>query len=287
MDQKLLNQLQTLAMLNLPPDVVRELIEHDKWKLKEKHRHEKEMKLLSPAGVHQQNSQIEPQNDTFNEDTSYGQCDSSHIGSLAKTKVSSGALIKAKEIENPEDLPLQLISLILTISWCGERMGKWPQAKDAKSAISLRDDFSKAVERHGALKTMKAVNLVSDNLPIWDPRIILEQLSEVSEEYEKIKTTSISGSPLFVEFRKKYPHIDPESFDKCYENHRENFVESAIYMLRREFRNNPPSDIPNTDGWQQRWQQYLPTYLKQWQKDLKTMESRMRIAQRAWKESIS
>lgn len=131
MDNQLLNQLQTLAMLNLPPEVIRELIEHDKWKLKEKHRHEKEMKLLL-SGPPLQSDQSQPLNDTFNEDTSFGQCDQSHIGLLAKTKVSSGAMLKAREIENPEDLPVALISLVLTISWCGERMGKWPQAKDAK-----------------------------------------------------------------------------------------------------------------------------------------------------------
>lgn len=244
------------------------------------------MKLLL-SGPPPQSDQSQPLNDTFNEDTSFGQCDQSHIGLLAKTKVSSGAMLKAREIENPEDLPVALISLVLTISWCGERMGKWPQAKDAKSALSLRDDFSKAAEKYGTLKVMKTIDLVSNNTQVWDPRIILEQLSDLAEEYEKIKTTSISGSPLFAEFKKSYPHIDPETFDKCYEQHRSNFVESGIYLLRREFRNNPPSDLTNVDGWQQRWQQYLPTYLKQWQKDLKTMESRMRIAQKAWKESIS
>jgi len=223
----------------------------------------------------------------FNAETSHGQAADTHIGLLAKGKVSSGAALLAKEIDNQDNLPIPLLALFLTISWCGERLAKWPKAKDAKTAMSLRDDLAKEVEKYGVVKVAKAAELVSGHLDTrWDDRLVAEQLSELKEKYEEVKTSSISSSPLFAEFHKAYPHINGELFDKCYDQNGQNFTASAIYLLRREFKFNPPPELPQ-DGFEVRWQQYLPTYLGQWQKELRSMETRMRVAQKAWKESMS
>jgi hypothetical protein len=279
-----LEKILALSQLNLSPELVREVLEHDKWRVREQHRHEREMAVLRGEAV---TGQTTTDLVEFNAETSYGQATESHVGLVAKSKVAAGAALRAKDLDNPDNLPLPLLSLFLTISWCGERLSKWPKAKDAKTAMSLRDDLAKAVEKYGIVKTMKAVELVSGHLDTrWDDRLVTEQLSELREKYEEVKTSSISSSPLFAEFHKAYPHIDGELFDKCYDQNGQNFTASAIYLLRREFKFNPPPELPQ-DGFEVRWQQYLPTYLGQWQKEIKSMETRMRVAQKAWKESMS
>lgn len=223
----------------------------------------------------------------FNSETSHDQCGPEHVGLIAKTKVALGASLRAKELQNPDKLPVPLLALVITISWCGERMGKWPSAKDTKVALGLRTELTKAVDEFGPVKVVKAIDLVSGLLVMWDPRIVTEQLEKLRPEAERIRSMSVSASPLFAEFRKNYPHIDPELFDSCYNQHNGNFTEAAIYMLKRGFRTVPPKSLEHIDGWCQRWQQYLPEHLKLWRNDLKSMETRMRVAQKAWKESMS
>lgn len=294
MDQNLLEQLEALNRLRLPPDLVRELIEHDKWKTREQHRHEKELALLGvlpakPGTPGETDSSVAAGNDddAFNSATSGGVCERNHIGLIAKTKVMTGAAQRARDVREDTELPIQLLTLLIATSWCGQRLARWPQASDAKVALGLRNDLEKVIDKYGARTVLDAVDHVSQHLEPWDPRIVIEQLDTLRTEYEQKRALSISSSPLFAEFHKNYPHIDPDTFDECYNQHSGQFVTAAIYMLRREFKNTPPSELSHINGWKQGWQQYLPTYLKQWQEDLRKMETRMRIAQRAWKESIS
>lgn len=282
-----LSRALTLAQLQLDPGELKELLEHEKWMLKEQHKHEKEMKQLEArlgtvSTPPTESPDISPQ---FNSDTSYGQCGPEHIGLIAKTKVGAGAALRAKELLNRDKLPEPLISLAITVSWCGERLSKWPNAKDAKVALGLRDELQKAVDKFGPVKVIKAMDLVSGELLVWDPRIVAEQLDALRPEADRKRSMTISSSPLFVEFHKNYPQIDPDLFDMCYDQNDGQFVTSAIYLLRRKFREIPPKELEHIDGWEQRWQQYQPRYLKRWQDELKGMENRMRVAQRAWRDS--
>jgi len=282
-----LSRALTLAQLQLDPGGLKELLEHEKWMLKEQHKHEKEMKQLevrlgTVSTPLTESPDISPQ---FNSDTSYGQCGPEHIGLIAKTKVGAGAALRAKELLNRDKLPEPLISLAITVSWCGERLSKWPNAKDAKVALGLRDELQKAVDKFGPVKVIKAMDLVSGELLVWDPRIVAEQLDALRPEADRKRSMTISSSPLFVEFHKNYPQIDPDLFDMCYDQNDGQFVTSAIYLLRRKFREIPPKELEHIDGWEQRWQQYQPRYLKRWQEELKGMENRMRVAQRAWRDS--
>lgn len=283
MDQNLLDNLLALGRLNLPLEVVREVLEHEKWRVREQHKHEREM--LSLSATVREKSPVSTDTDIdFNEETSGGLAE---VGSIAKAKVSQAASKRAETLENPDNLPTPLLSLLITISWCGERMGRWPQAKDTKSALSLRTEFEKAVEKHGVRITHRAVELISKSLANWDPRIISEQLDELSERYEVIKSASFSSSPLFIEFAKSYPFISPDTFDKCYDQNNQEFVRSAIHLLRREFTKTPPPNLEHmSEGWNSRWQQHLPHFMIQWQEELNKMETRMRSAQRAWKKSM-
>jgi hypothetical protein len=282
----LLNRLLTLSTLRLDQETLDAVLEHEKWKLGEIHRHEKEMRQLgvsvTPTGTTQTNFDAD-----FNLETSHNQCGPEHIGLIAKTKVGSGAALRAKELQNPDKLPVQLLALAITISWCGERMGKWPSAKDTKVALGLRTDLTKAVDEFGPVRVIKAIDFVSGSLGVWDQRIVTEQLDKLRPEADRIRSMSVSGSPLFAEFQKNYPHIDPELFNSCYNQHNGNFTEAAIYMLKRGFKTLPPKSLEHIEGWCQRWPQYLPEHLKQWRNDLKGMENRMRVAQKAWKESTS
>jgi len=280
MDQDLLNQLLALGRLNLPVEVVREVLEHEKWKLLEQHKHEKEMALLG-IGAKTPSPNLDPE---FNDETSGGLAEP---GTISKMKVCQAALKRAGEIENPDNFPESLLSLLISISWCGQRMGHWPMAKDAKQALSLRSDFDKAIERYGVRRVYKAVELISNTLDTWDTRIISEQIEKLNQDYSEVKSVSISSSPLFAEFLKTHPDIDPELFDKCYSQNNEEFVKTALHILRKEFPKNPPPELEHIQGWEQRYLQHLPNYLNKWQKDLRSMENRMKIAQRAWKESIS
>jgi len=282
-----LSRALTLAQLQLDPGGLKELLEHEKWMLKEQHKHEKEMKQLevrlgTVSTPLTESPDISPQ---FNSDTSYGQCGPEHIGLISKTKVGAGAALRAKELLNRDKLPEPLISLAITVSWCGERLSKWPNAKDAKVALGLRDELQKAVDKFGPVKVIKAMDLVSGELLVWDPRIVAEQLDALRPEADRKRSMTISSSPLFVEFHKNYPQIDPDLFDMCYDQNDGQFVTSAIYLLRRKFREIPPKELEHIDGWEQRWQQYQPRYLKRWQEELKGMENRMRVAQRAWRDS--
>jgi hypothetical protein len=283
MDQDLLDNLLALGRLNLPVELVREILEHEKWKLREQHKHEREMLSLS-ATVEGKKSLSSDTDTEFNNETSGGLAE---IGSIAKAKVSQAASKRAETLENPDNLPISLLSLLITISWCGERMGRWPQAKDAKSALSLRTELEKAVERHGVRTTYRSVELVSKSLETWDSRLVSEQLDDLAERYEAIKSASFSSSPLFVELAKSYPYISPDTFDKCYDQNNQEFVRSAIHLLRREFTKTPPPELEHmSEGWNSRWQQHLPHFMRQWQEELNKMETRMRSAQRAWKKSV-
>ncbi len=288
MDQEFLKQLETLSRMQLPPDLVRELIEHDKWSLKEQHRHEKELALLGvlPKEKETPRKNNREEDEGFNSHTSNGVCKSNHIGLIAKQKVMTGAAQQAKDLAKRSDFPVELLTLLITISWCGHRLMRWPQASDAQVAIGLRKDFKKAVDKYSASSLLKSIDYVSQHLDLWDTRIVVEQIDSLREEYEKKQEVSILSSPLFAEFHKNYPYILPDKFNSCFTKHNEEFVTAAIYLLRREFINTPPPELNHIEGWKQRWPQYLPNYLKQWQEDLRKMESRMRMAQRAWKESI-
>jgi hypothetical protein len=283
-----LSRLLALAQLRLDPESLAALLEHEKWMLKEKHKHEKEMKQVEVrlGSVSTPSADSSNTDSQFNSDTSHGQCGPEHIGLIAKTKVGAGAALRVKELHGRGKLPEPLLALAITASWCGERLGRWPNAKDAKVALGLRDEFRKAVEKFGPVKAIKSVDLVSEELLIWDPRIVAEQIDAIRPEAEKIQSMTISSSPLFAEFHKTHPHIDPETFDSCYNQNNGQFITSAIYLLRRKFREVPPKELNHIEGWEQRWQQYLPRYLNQWQDDLKRMENRMRVAQRAWKDKV-
>ena len=283
MDQSLLENLLALGRLNLPLEVVREVLEHEKWRIREQHKHEREMVAL--RGETEQRKSLTSDTDSeFNAETSGGLAE---VGSISKAKVSQAASKRAETLENPDNLPILLLSLLITISWCGERMGRWPQAKDTKSALSLRTEFEKAVEKHGIRTTYRSVELISKSLANWDPRIISEQLEELSERHEVIKSASFSSSPLFIEFSKSYPNVSPDTFDKCYDQNNQEFVRSAIHLLRREFTKTPPPDLEHmSEGWNSRWQQHLPHFMIKWQEELNKMETRMRSAQRAWKKSM-
>ena len=282
----LINRLLALSTLRLDQETLDAVLEHEKWKVREVHRHEKEMRQL---GMSATPTSTTPNNfdADFNLETSHNQCGPEHIGLIAKTKVGLGAAIRSKELQNPDKLPAQLLALAITISWCGERMGRWPSAKDTKVALGLRTELTKSLDEFGPVKVIRAIDLVSSSLSSWDPRIVTEQLDKIRPEAERIRNMSVSSSPLFAEFRKDHSHIDPELFDSCYNQNNGNFTEAALYLLRREFKTLPPKELEHIDGWGQRWQQYLPTYLKQWRNDLKSMENRMRVAQKAWKESMS
>lgn len=239
------------------------------------------MRLLE--GQKQPDTDIE----SFNKETSNGQCGPEHIGLIAKQTVTRGSELYVQNFHDKGDIPDNLLSLLVTISWCGERMGRWPQAKDTKTGINLRIDFTKAVDKYGPIIVFKAIETTRKNLTVWDPRIISEQVDAVKTEAARIRSVTFSSSPLFAEFHKEFNHISADSFDKCYNSNNGNFAKTARDLLREEFKNFPPKELEHIEGWGQRWQQYLPRYLETWQENLGKMESRMRVAQKAWRESTS
>jgi hypothetical protein len=255
-----------LSEMNLER-LVTQLIEHDRWRVLEKHRHEKELALLRAEKHPLDNSD-------FNKETSGGICTPSQEGLISKAKVSSGALQKANGDE--------FLALLYTISWCGQRLTRWPTAKDAQSAIkSLNSDLKKAVESYGEEEVLSKLEKFDQSL---DFRIVAEQIAEIKESQNKRK----SKSPLFIEFSKNFPFIDLNEFEAVYNKQGQKFVQAGVYILRREFKSNPPSELSVDPGhWSKSWPQYLPNYLSKWQEELKAIEKRMQIAQRAWKESIS
>jgi hypothetical protein len=282
MDQDLLENLLALGRLNLPLEVVREVLEHEKWKIREQHKHEREMLTLSGTGLNSSQPVNQNLNHDFNLETGG---ESAEIGLIAKRKVEKVAGEKAKEIENPDNLPLPLLSLFITISWCGERLGRWPKAKDAKVAMSVQGDLKKAVEKYGVRKVYQAYELVSAHLENWDQRLVSEILESLTESYDEIKTSSFSSSPVFIEFSKFYPDISPDLFDKCYDQNNHDFVKAGLHLLRREFIRTPPPELEHIENWQQKYLQHLPTYLNKWKEELKKIESRLSIPQKAWRES--
>jgi hypothetical protein len=94
MDQDLLDNLLALGRLNLPVELVREILEHEKWKLREQHKHEREMLSLS-ATVEGKKSLSSDTDTEFNNETSGGLAE---IGSIAKAKVSQAASKRAETL---------------------------------------------------------------------------------------------------------------------------------------------------------------------------------------------
>lgn len=179
-----------------------------------------------------------------------------------------------------ENLPPDLLSFLIACSWCGKRVGKLPRAKDSKDAISsIRSGFEELSDKYTPEEIKECIDAVSD----FDSRIIKSQLEDFFNEDK----SRIIYSPLFKEFSNAYPYIEPDEFEIHYKNCRENFTEAGIASLRRRFKQTPPPELSDRTDWAQSNHQYLPAFLKKWREDLKKIETRMRIAQKAWKESIS
>lgn len=286
MDPEVLRQLESLARLNLPADLVRELIEHDKWKTLENNRHQIELETLRLAQHRTLSNRQGVPASQFNLETSGNECTVQQEGLVAKSKVLRGAAGKAKELEL-EQFPLALVSLLVGIYWCGARLARWPSAADAKTSLSLVGDFERAVERYGAKQTLQAAEAVLKKLDSADGRIIQQQLDQLRQQEQAESASKFFSSPLFREFHKSYPHILPEVFEECYDKHGKNFVATAIFLLRKAFPSTPPPELSHIQGWNQRWQQHLPNYLQKWQNELRALETKTKFEQKKWQESIS
>lgn len=246
------------AAVNLSIEVVRELIAHDKWKTAEQHRHEKELLLIRLG------AETAPETD-----------DVGKPGLIARSEIRK----KAKEYtaELPGVTDPALYADLLTVSWCGQRLGRWPTARDAKTALpELERMFDGLVKSYGAEEVLEAISLVPD----FDSRIVQQAIDKLQVQEDR----RMRNSPLFSEFHKHHPHIDLELLERQYAACRDNFVEAGVKLLRRSFSENPPEEFAGHPTWRSSFHQHLPVYLEQWQKDLKSMQSRMRIAQKAWEK---
>jgi hypothetical protein len=247
----------------LSPEVVREILNHDKWKTLEKHRHQKEMLQMKMG--------ITPGSEVY-----FG---SDKEGAIDLDSVSKSAWEYCRTVQGGDSSP-ELMSYLVTASWCGKRLAKYPSARDSKDAIeSLRTEFKTVSEKFTSQEIDECVKAVPD----FDSRIISSQL----ETLYSSEKSRIIYSPLFKELLKSYPQVDPDEFEIFYRNHRQNFVESGIAYLRRRFKEIPPPELSDRIDWAQSNHQYLPAFLKRWQEDLRKIEERMKMPQRAWKESIS
>lgn len=228
------------------------------------------------------------ESDSFNSETSAGLCGPSQEGLISKTKVMQGALSVARDLKFDIEIPLQLSSLLIGLSWCGLRLGRWPNAGDSRALGTLVLDFEKAVGNYGRSRVLEAVDKISEYLgDKWDSRIIQDKLKSLREEERKENESKFSNSPLFKRFKEKYPHIDDQTLDTYYIQSDKNFVSASILALRRAFPKTPPEEYSKLPEWGRRWQQYLPKYLKLWQEDLKKMQTETLSDQRKWAESIS
>jgi hypothetical protein len=249
-------------------EIIRELIAHDKWKTLETHRHQKEMLLLSRS-LKQEESGVSD----FNSETSHGQCQPKEQGLIALSSVSKGAKEYTSTLPGIE-IP-DLYSDLISISWCGKRLERWPEAKDAKvSLTAVNRIFADLIDEHGPGKVLDAISLIPD----FDSRIVQDKINSLTVTESK----RIIHSPLFTEFAKHYPYIELDLLEEAYGNCNENFVEAGVKLLRKNFPDNPPSEFSSHANWKQSCHQHLPEYLKQWQKDLRSIQTRMRVAQKAW-----
>lgn len=176
-------------------------------------------------------------------------------------------------IKNPGN---ELLTCLTTISWCGERLGRWPTASDASRSIpSIQSYFQKIVDKYGHKEVMDAIEGYSG----WDSRMVREQYDELKSK----QIRSIVNSPLFLAIKEKYPHLDLETLKDAYESQSKKIVAAGLYLLRREFKNNQPPDINvKPEHWPRCWSQHLPTYLKQWQSELKEIEIKTKSIQQEW-----
>jgi len=215
----------------------------------------------------------------FNLETSNGECNEANKGSICRTKVKRGAINRSKELKESD-----LYAILLYVHWCGMRADQWPAAKDLeKSSEAIKEEFSALSDSYTYSQIMEC----AEKIPDWDGSLVKEELEALKEESEEAERSKISNSPLFRAFRASYPHIDPDEFDKEYLTRGSNFNETAVYLLRKSFRDNQPAEISTGTSWSQSWLQHLPKYQEQWLKELKKIKSKTLLAQTAWKESIS
>lgn len=196
-------------------------------------------------------------------------------GLIARAEVRK----KAKEYtaELPGVTDQELYADLLTVSWCGQRLGRYPTAQDAKTALpELERMFDGLVKSYGAEEVLEAISLV----PGFDSRIVQQQIDSLQVQEDR----RMRNSPLFAEFHKHYPHIDLELLERQYAACREDFVSAGVKLLRKAFSETPPAEFAGHPSWRTSFHQHLPEYFKQWQKDLKSMQTRMRIAQKAWEQ---
>lgn len=216
-------------------------------------------------------------NQDFNAETSGGVCTPKDNGLIAKDAVSAGAKQYTERLPGITDP--KLYSTLLMASWCGKRLNKWPAARDSKQAIDeCREEFEELVKEKGKSAVHEAISLIPD----FDSRIV----SDLVEGLNVYEQTRMIHSPLFIEFNKHYPYVNPETLEKCYHDHAKAFVPAAIFILRRKFKDHPPAEFENKPDWRRSWQQHLPRYLKLWQSELVAMENRLKTAQRAWTNKV-
>lgn len=215
----------------------------------------------------------------FNLETSNGECNEANKGSICRTKVKRGAISRAKELKESD-----LYATLLYIHWCGLRADKWPAAKDfEKSSEAIREEFTALSDSF----TYDQIVQCSAKIPDWEGSLVKEELEKMKIDSEEAERSKISNSPLFRAFQSLYPHISSDDFNKEYLTRGGNFSETAVYLLRKSFRDNQPAEISTGASWSQSWLQHLPKYQEQWLKELKRIKSKTLLAQTAWKESIS
>lgn len=215
----------------------------------------------------------------FNLETSNGECDRGNMGSVCRTKVRRGALARAAQIKESE-----LYGILLYVSWCSRRLARWPTARDGdKAAESIKQEFTSLADTYTMAEIESCISRITD----WDDSIISEQLLYMTEKAEEAERGKITNSPLYKAFSQAHPLIDPDEFCKEYEARRNNFSQTAVYLLRQHFKENKPEEIESESPWSQSWLQHLPYYQEQWLKEVKNLESKTLLSQTAWRESIS
>ena len=301
------------------------LLEHDRWRTETLCAHELELERLrlnKPGQKRKtapdQIQDLENSEDVeFNLASSYGACDSNHIGLLAKTKTFKGADEKATEIysewynyiQERNVLPLKdlkegrIRNLLLVFLWsssCAQRAARWPEAKDITYIDSLKEEFKARLCKFSKHSIVAAYESLKTFWPEvgggtnFDSSLIADYLDEAydfvtSKEAAK-KATDLKQSPLFLAFNEAYPEVSLELLEKNYINSRKKFIEAGVKSLSKVFTTVCPPELKeevDEGSWPRKWHLYIEPYRQKWQSEVKVLYNLITSQQAKWSAQAS
>lgn len=302
-------------MIQLSPESLDKILEHDRWKTELILDHElriEELRNNLLKGGGSEAYVLSEEDRAFNSLTSGSECGDSQMFRLSKTKVKNGITTlctyhytefylsvvsdeRWESLADPDKNKLKIKGLFTAIVYficCAERVRRWPLSRD-KSSLS---QVQKELESKCITFNSKSLELIYDKVILFWPVLFNGELEFNDLEIKPIISDSIlktkeptpkdvKTSPLFVAASAALPTLDLAVLEKYHSMLP--FVEAGIKTLTLDFIKNRPPELDYTDEyaeWPNIYINHLHSYKENWKNMLKEILRLTEEDQRLWDE---